>query len=149
MSQIFYSILHSTFIFDKSCHNLAAMTLTWFNTMRPGQNSCHLADNYSNAYSSMKIVFWFKTHWYKMSMYQQLLRYNGSTLTWWQASTWDYYDLVYWYIYATLDSRGPFCWEGLTLIPPWINNNIHFNVWGDITYQFPNFNNAPLKFGNR
>ena len=43
---------------------------------------------------------------------------------------------------------GPFDKHGLTLIPAWISNNIHYNVWDEITYPFPNFNGTTLKFGN-
>ena len=31
--------------------------------------------------------------------------------------------------------------------PRWVNNYIHHDVWDEITYPFPNFNSAPLKFG--
>ena len=30
----------------------------------------------------------------------------------------------------------------------WISNYIHYKVWDEITYPFPNFNRQPLKFGN-
>ena len=30
--------------------------------------------------------------------------------------------------------------HGLTLIPAWINNDIHYKVWDEITYPFLNFN---------
>ena len=33
---------------------------------------------------------------------------------------------------------GPFRWYGLTLIPIWISNNVHYNVWGEFNYPFPN-----------
>ena len=36
---------------------------------------------------------------------------------------------------------GPFYWQGLTLIPAWISDYIHYKMWDDITYPFP-----PLKF---
>ena len=34
----------------------------------------------------------------------------------------------------------PFNWQGLTLIPAWIINNIHYKVRDEITCPFPNFN---------
>ena len=33
---------------------------------------------------------------------------------------------------------GHFYLHGLSLIPVWIRNYIHYNVWDEITYQFPN-----------
>ena len=39
---------------------------------------------------------------------------------------------------------GPFYKHGLTLIPAWITNHIHYNVWDEITYQFSNFNGATV-----
>ena len=39
----------------------------------------------------------------------------------------------------------PFYWHGLTLIPVWISNYIHQNVWDPITYPFPNFNGATVE----
>ena len=49
--------------------------------------------------------------------------------------------LIVMYIYSgsrTSDSRGLFYWHGLTLIPAWISNYIHYKVWDQINYQFPN-----------
>ena len=46
---------------------------------------------------------------------------------------------------ATLLTRGPFYWYGLTTIPAWINNYIHFEVWDKITYPFLNFNGATIE----
>ena len=37
------------------------------------------------------------------------------------------------------EARGPFYLHGLALIPAWVNNYIHYNVWDEITYPFPNF----------
>ena len=34
--------------------------------------------------------------------------------------------------------QGPFYWHGLTSTPAWISNYIHYKVWGEITYPFPN-----------
>ena len=34
---------------------------------------------------------------------------------------------------------APFYKHGLTLIPASISNYIHYKVWDEITYQFPNF----------
>ena len=38
------------------------------------------------------------------------------------------------------DSWGQFYWHGLTSIPASISNYTHYNVWGEITYPFFNFN---------
>ena len=35
-------------------------------------------------------------------------------------------------------SKGPFYQHGLTLIPAWISDYIHYKVWVEITYPFPN-----------
>ena len=35
--------------------------------------------------------------------------------------------------------------HGLTLIPAWICNNIHYKVWDEITYLFPNFNGVTVE----
>ena len=42
-------------------------------------------------------------------------------------------------------SWGPFYKHGLTLIPAWISNYIHYNVWDEITYPFLNFNGATVE----
>ena len=34
---------------------------------------------------------------------------------------------------------GPFFSDGSTLIPAWKSNHIHYKVWEEITYPFPNF----------
>ena len=39
--------------------------------------------------------------------------------------------------------RGPFYW--MTLIPSWINNYIHYKVWDEITYPFPNLIGATVE----
>ena len=33
----------------------------------------------------------------------------------------------------------------LALIPAWMRNYIHYNVWDEITYPFPNFNGATVE----
>ena len=40
---------------------------------------------------------------------------------------------------------GPFYWHGLTLIPAWISNYIHYKVWDEITYPFPNANGGTVE----
>ena len=40
---------------------------------------------------------------------------------------------------------GPFYKHGLTLIPAWISNYIHYNMWDEITYPFLNFNGATVE----
>ena len=39
-------------------------------------------------------------------------------------------------------------WVISTLIPVWISNYIHYKVWDEITYPFPNVNAYTPKFGN-
>ena len=41
--------------------------------------------------------------------------------------------------------RSPFYWHILVLIPAWISDYIHYNVCGEITYLFPNFNGATVE----
>ena len=42
-------------------------------------------------------------------------------------------------------SWGLFYWHGLTLIPAWISNYIHYKLWDEITYPFLNFNGATVE----
>ena len=44
-----------------------------------------------------------------------------------------------------LNARDIFYKHGLTLIPSWIINYIHYNMWDEITYPFPNFNGATVE----
>ena len=39
----------------------------------------------------------------------------------------------------------PFTEHGITLIPTWIIIHIHYEVWDEITYLFPNFNDATVE----
>ena len=39
---------------------------------------------------------------------------------------------------------GPFQLTLLTLIPTWVSNYIHYKVYDDITYSFPNFTGAAV-----
>ena len=43
------------------------------------------------------------------------------------------------------DTRAPFYYHGLTLIPAWISNHIHFELWDEITYPFLNFNGCTVE----
>ena len=43
------------------------------------------------------------------------------------------------------DTRGPFYYHGLTLIPAWISNHMPCKVWDEITYQFLNFNDCTVE----
>ena len=42
-------------------------------------------------------------------------------------------------------SSGPYYKHGLTLIPAWICNHIHYKVWDEITYPFLNFNGVTVE----
>ena len=44
-----------------------------------------------------------------------------------------------------IKTSGPFYEHGLTLIPAWISNYIHYNVWDEITYPFLNFNGVTVE----
>ena len=37
--------------------------------------------------------------------------------------------------------------HGSTLIPVWLSNNIHFKLWEENTWPFPNFNDAGTILG--
>ena len=43
------------------------------------------------------------------------------------------------------DTSGTFYQHGLTVISAWISNHIHYNVWDEITYPFPNFNGCTVE----
>ena len=43
------------------------------------------------------------------------------------------------------DPWVPFYQHGLTLIPAWISNYIHYKVWDEITNPFLNFNGATVE----
>ena len=45
----------------------------------------------------------------------------------------------------TLYYSVPFYLHGLTLIPAWISNYIHYNMRDEITYPFLNFNGATVE----
>ena len=52
------------------------------------------------------------------------------------------------YFLGVLDawsSKGPFYKPGLTLISSRMSNYIHYKVWDEITYPFPNFNGAVIE----
>ena len=40
---------------------------------------------------------------------------------------------------------GPLLLTSFNLIPAWISNYIHYNVWDEITYPFLNFNGATVE----
>ena len=42
-------------------------------------------------------------------------------------------------------TRGPFYWHGLTLIPAWISNCIHYKMLDEINYPLLNFNGATVE----
>ena len=46
---------------------------------------------------------------------------------------------------AVSQKTGPFYLCGLTLIPAWISNHIHYNVWDEVTYPFTNFNREVIE----
>ena len=56
--------------------------------------------------------------------------------------------LVKWPDFTDADESivwDPFYYHGLTLIPAWISNYIHYKVWDEITYPFINFNGATVE----
>ena len=46
---------------------------------------------------------------------------------------------------SNIDTSGPFYLHGLTLIPAWISNYIHYKVWDEITYPFLNLNGETVE----
>ena len=44
-----------------------------------------------------------------------------------------------------MSTCSPFYWHGLTLIPAWICNHIHYKMWDEINYPFLNFNGATVE----
>ena len=40
---------------------------------------------------------------------------------------------------------GPLCQHGLSLMPALIGNYIHYKVWDEITYPFPNINGTTVE----
>ena len=46
---------------------------------------------------------------------------------------------------TSFNSCRPFYQHGLTLIPAWINNHIHYKEWDEITYPFLNFNGVTVE----
>ena len=52
-----------------------------------------------------------------------------------------------------IDPRTFAIWDlfykhGLTSIPEWISNPIHYEMWDEITYPFLKFNEATVEVGN-
>ena len=41
------------------------------------------------------------------------------------------------------DAKSQTKW--IILIPAWISNYIHYKVWDEITYPFPNFNSCTIE----
>ena len=50
-----------------------------------------------------------------------------------------------WHSSGNFSTWGPFYQHGLTFIPAWISNYIHYNVWDEITYPFLNFNGCTVE----
>ena len=67
--------------------------------------------------------------------------WNGFTPKQGWASRWTDNNPVHWYTYLTWD---PLYQHGLTSIPAWISNYIHYKVGDEVTYPTV----ASLKFGN-
>ena len=64
----------------------------------------------------------------------------------WPQILWAHGEIQWGYIRYPQDDRAPFSWRGLTLIPAWIRNYIHYKMWGEITYSFLNFNGPTVQF---
>ena len=56
-----------------------------------------------------------------------------------------WYEIFTWKTKIRLKTCGPFYLHGLTLIPAWISNHIHYKVWDEITYPFLNFNGCTVE----
>ena len=61
---------------------------------------------------------------------------------WFRISLYDMYDP------GAVRYCDPFYWHGLTLIPAWMSNYIHYKMWDEITYPFLNFNGCTVEFRN-
>ena len=57
------------------------------------------------------------------------------------------YVMMIYYIHGDVPDAGLSLFVSwlVTWIPAWISNYTHFIVWGEITYQFPNFNGATVE----
>ena len=49
---------------------------------------------------------------------------------------------------CAIDARGSLCFYGLTLIPVYICNDTHYKIYDEITYPFPDINDAAVEVGN-
>ena len=49
------------------------------------------------------------------------------------------------YLGGLFPNWSPFYWYGCTLIPSWISNYIHYNVWDEITHPFSDFKGAAIE----
>ena len=50
-----------------------------------------------------------------------------------------------WGLTRSMITKRPFSQHGLTLIPAWISNSIHYKVWNKTISPFPNFNGAAIE----
>ena len=50
-----------------------------------------------------------------------------------------------WRNFRKTEKQGPIYYHGLTLIPAWISNYIHYKMWDEITYPFLNFYGATVE----
>ena len=48
-------------------------------------------------------------------------------------------------VFYKIEACSLFYLHGLTLIPAWISNHIHYKVWDEITYPFLNFNGCTVE----
>ena len=46
--------------------------------------------------------------------------------------------------YPPISPGASFYWHGLTLIPAWISNYIHYKVWDESIFPFPKFNSSTI-----
>ena len=58
---------------------------------------------------------------------------------------WVTYDLWVAYRGRYEKTCAPFCLHGLTLIPAWTSNYIHYKMWDEITYPFLNLNGRTVE----
>ena len=48
-------------------------------------------------------------------------------------------------MFSLYNCSSPYYQHGLTLIPTWICDHIHYKLWDEITYSFLHFNGATIE----
>ena len=59
-----------------------------------------------------------------------------------------FFEIIHVTTYGLVVFEGAHAVARINLNPAWINNYIHSEVWGEITYAFPNFKGAEKRICN-